>query len=114
MVLPLPPDSVLVPPSSAVPSVSDNTKVNKAVLDNQVTQALIPRLPALLNRGYELAMTSESDSVSLDAVKYFIDRVAGKARENIKIDQTTTNIILTKEEIDSRLAALQQQPPNMI
>ena len=109
MVLPLPPDLVVVPPASVVPSSSDNSKVNKAVIDNQVTQAILPRLPSLLDRGYDLALNSESDSVSLDAVKYFIDRVAGKARENIKIDQTTLNITLSQEEVDSRLAALQQQ-----
>lgn len=112
MLLPDSPEELL--PSSVIPGALDNRKISRAVIDNAILQYMLPKLQPLLDRADSLAHTAESDAVALDATKYLIDRIAGKAKETIDVKKTSLAITLTQEQVDERLAALRsslQDPP---
>ena len=115
MLLPDSPEELL--PSSVIPGMLDNRKISRAVIDNAILQYMLPRLQPLLDRADSLAHSAESEGVALDATKYLIDRIAGKAKETIDVKKTSLNITLTQEQVDERLAALRsslQDPPAVI
>lgn len=115
MLLPDSPEELL--PSSVIPGMLDNRKISRAVIDNAILQYMLPKLQPLLDRAEQLSLSAESEGVALDATKYLIDRIAGKAKETIDVKKTSLNITLTQEQVDERLAALRsslQDPPAVI
>lgn len=104
MLLPDSPEELL--PSSVIPGMLDNRKISRAVIDNAILQYMLPKLQPLLDRAEQLSLSAESEGVALDATKYLLDRIAGKAKETIDVKKTSLNVTLTQEQVDERLAAL--------
>lgn len=91
---------------ASVLEIGNVKAIDKAIVDRAVTARIIEILPDLLARAKEIALTSESDDSSLSALKYLIDRAAGKAVETVKHTGAITQIHTTPEEVRERLAHL--------
>lgn len=103
MLLPSPPADSLqeIPYAPLIQNASQRKAVDKALVEKAVTIRILDELPAVLDNALQLALTSESDSVRLDATKYLIDRVAGKTVD--RVQSVSISATLSADQVKEKL-----------
>lgn len=103
MLLPTPPSDLVaeIPYSPLIQNAKNCKAVDKALIEKGVTIRILSELPAILDNAINIALTSESDSVRLDATKYLIDRVAGKTVDRVQSVSVVAN--LTADQVKEKL-----------
>lgn len=106
MFLPTPPSDLVTEVSYAplIQSARASKAVDKALVEKAVTIRILQELPAVLDNAINIALTSESDAVRLDATKYLIDRVAGKTVD--RVQSLTLNATFTADQVKEKLSHL--------
>lgn len=111
MILPLSSDLPNQPPVPVLPTPVvlapyARQRIDKALVDKALTIKTIESLDALFDTLKDLALDGESEGTKLEAIKYLLDRAAGKAAQQVTHSGTVAHLHVTPDEIKERLAHL--------
>lgn len=103
-------DSQIFTPSpstfSVIPSASAQKKIDKAIVDQHLVSEFVKLIPDLIKEFSSLALSSDSDSVRLDALKYITDRMAGKPQQDVHHSGAVAQVHVSAEDVQERLRNL--------
>ena len=115
MLLPLTSDLPNQPPVPVLPTPVvlapyARQRIDKALVDKALTIKTIESLDVFFDTLKDLALEGESESTKLEAIKYLLDRAAGKAAQQVTHSGTVAHVHVTPDEIKERLAHLNGTP----
>ena len=93
-------------PEPLILGVSASKNVDKFIIDKALTLKTLDSIDIFFARLSELALSSDSDSVSLDAIKYLLDRAAGKSAQQVAHSGAIAHVLVSADDVRERLAHL--------